>query len=74
MQLIIPLNPSEEEYNSIVHMNKDELVFALKNYVPKHVLGYPVTYHGQCPNCKRDVKRTDYFCSKCGKHLQHTTV
>lgn len=71
MNIILPLDPQIEEYSYISRMSKEEMIFALKNYVPKQVLGYPITYQGYCPNCKKEVNRLDYFCSKCGKALRH---
>jgi len=71
MNIILPISPADENYNYITHMNKDELVFAVQNYVPKQVLGYPETRQGKCPNCRKEVNRLDHFCPNCGKALRH---
>lgn len=71
MNILLPLSPADEDYNYISHMSKDEMLFALRNFIPKQVLGYPETYKGKCPNCKKEIKRTDRYCSRCGKALKH---
>lgn len=71
INLLIPIRPTDKNYDDILDMKKDEIIYALKNYIPEQVIGYPVTYTGKCPNCKKEVKRTDRYCSRCGKALKH---
>jgi predicted amidophosphoribosyltransferase len=71
MNIILPINPADECYNQILHLNKDQLVFAIKNYIPKQVLDYPEKRIGRCPNCRKEVNRLDNYCRVCGKSLQH---
>lgn len=72
MNIILPLSPQDEDYNYISQLSKDEMLLALRNSRPKHVLGYPITRKAYCPNCRKEVNRLDYYCSNCGKALQHT--
>lgn len=71
MNIMLPIQPSDEYYSAIINLSKDELVFAVKNYIPKQVLDYPEKRVGKCPNCRKDVNRLDHYCRNCGKSLQH---
>ena len=74
MQLILPISITDEDYHRILNLSKDEMLLALRNYIPKQVLDYPEKRIGRCPNCRKEVNRLDHYCRNCGKSLQHIWI
>lgn len=71
MLINLPISPKDEDYENIVYMDKEYLIFAIKNFIPKQVIDFPGKYYNQCPNCRKEVNRLDHYCPNCGKALKH---